>query len=211
MKKSVIRYRNGLADYELGSGSFSEDSQGRCYFNATVKVEKQINVATKSVGIDLGLKECAVASDSKHLIGCNYHKLEAKIKHRRKDELHKFSAMLTQEYGAIFVGHVSSKYLIHTKMTKSTLDAGWSLLQTMLEYKSGCAGVIFKEVNEAYTTQTCPCCSSISPSSPKGRAGLRIREWTCSDCGSVNDRDLNAARNTRALGQERLAKGAPRF
>jgi hypothetical protein len=46
------------------------------------------NQATKSVGIDLSLKECAVTSDK-----------------QRKDAMHKFSTMLTQEYGAIFVGN----------------------------------------------------------------------------------------------------------
>lgn len=242
IKKSVIRYRNGqlhyqgqiinlwdsygLADYELGSGSFSEDARGRWYFNTTVKTQNDQNTAITSVGIDLGLKECAVASDGQRLTGRNYRKLEAKlgiaqrankklgaknihakIKNRRKDELHKFSTKLTQEYGAIFIGNISSKDFIQTKMAKSTLDAGWSLLKTMLEYKSDCAGVVFEEVNEAYTTQTCSCCGNASPSSPKGRAGLRIREWTCSDCGSVNDRDLNAAKNILALGHERLAGG----
>jgi len=218
----------GLADYQLGAGSFSEDSRGRWYINITVKAEKVYNEATESVGIDLGLKECAVASDGQRLIGRNYRKLEAqlgiaqrankkarvkalhaKIKNRRKDQLHQFSTMLTREYGAIFVGNVSSSKLIKTKMAKSTLDAGWSSLKTMLEYKSAYAGVVFEEINEAYTTQTCSCCGEISDNSPKGRAGLRIREWTCSDCGSVNDRDLNAAKNILALGHERLAGGIP--
>ena len=135
--------------------------------------------------------------------------IHAKIKNRHKDELHQFSTMLTQEYGAIFVGNVSSSKLVKTKMVKSTLDAGWSSLKTMLEYKSRQAGVIFEEVNEAYSSQICSSCGEISDNSPKGRAGLRIREWICSDCGSVNDRDLNAARNILVLGHERLAEEIP--
>ena len=243
-KQSAITYRNGqvhyqgkviglwdsygLADYKLGTGSFSEDSRGRWYLNATIKVACKNNDANASVGIDLGLKECAVASNGQRLIGGNYRKLEAKlglaqrankkqlakslhakIKNRRKDQLHKFSTMLTQGYGAIFVGNISSSKLIKTKMAKSTLDASWSSLKTMLEYKSDCAGVIYEEVNESYTTQTCSCCGARPASSPKGRIGLRIREWTCCDCGSLNDRDLNAARNILALGHGRLAGGIP--
>lgn len=121
--------------------------------------------------------------------------------------LHKFSTRLTKEYGAIFVGDVSSQKLVKTKMAKSTLDAGWSMLKTMLEYKSQQAGVVFEVVNESYTTQTCSCCGSIPASSPKGRAGLRIREWTCSDCGAVHNRDTNAARNILAAGLRRLEAG----
>ena len=59
---------------------------------------------------------------------------------------------------AIFVGDVASAKLVKTKMAKSTLDAGWSMLKTMLEYKSHQAGIVFEVVNESYTTQTCSCC-----------------------------------------------------
>jgi IS605 OrfB family transposase len=121
--------------------------------------------------------------------------------------LHKFSSNLVKNHAAIFVGDVASAKLVKTKMAKSTLDAGWSSLKTMLEYKSHQAGIVFEEVNEAFTTQTCSCCGSNPASSPKGRTGLGIREWTCSDCGSVHDRDVNAARNILALGHERLAVG----
>ena len=80
-------------------------------------------------------------------------------------------------------------------MAKSVLDAGWSTLKTMLEYKCDHAGVVFEKVNEAYTTQTCSSCGSIPKSSPKGRTGLGIREWTCNECGITHDRDINAAKN----------------
>ncbi len=242
-KKSAIKYKNGqvhyqgkaislwdsygLSNYELGTGSFSEDSRGRWYFNTAVKVKTQESKASKSVGVDLGLKECAVTSDGNRLEGRNYRKLEqslgkaqrankkslvkvihAKIKNRRKDQLHKFSTMLVKEYGAIFVGNVSSSQLVKTKMAKSTLDAGWSSLKTMLEYKSRQAGVVFEEVNEAYSTQICSSCGEISDNSPKGRADLNKRSWKC-HCGSVHDRDINGALNILAFGHERLAVGIP--
>ncbi len=135
--------------------------------------------------------------------------IHAKIANQRKDVLHKFSTRLVQDNAAIFVGDVASAKLVKTKMAKSTLDAGWSMLKTMLEYKSHQAGIVFEVVNESYTTQTCSCCGSIPASSPKGRAGLRIREWTCSDCGAVHDRDVNAAKNILAAGHRRLAVGIP--
>jgi IS605 OrfB family transposase len=81
--------------------------------------------------------------------------IHAKIKNRRTDTLHKYSRKLVQENSAIFVGNVSSKALVKTKMAKSVLDSGWSKLKTMLEYKCDHAGIVFEEVNEACTTQTC--------------------------------------------------------
>ena len=103
----------------------------------------------------------------------------------------------------------SMNKLVKTKMAKSVLDAGWGQLRAMLEYKSRWAGVVYMEINENYTTQTCSCCGAISANSPKGRAGLRIREWTCTGCGALHDRDVNAAKNILALGHERLAVGIP--
>ena len=218
----------GLADYELRAGSFSQDSRGRWYLNVVVKVQAQTSAGTAAVGIDLGLKEAAVTSTGERIEGCFYRKLEAQLgmaqrahkKHRvkavhakianqRKDLLHQFSTRLVKQNAAIFVGDVSSAKLVKTKMAKSTLDAGWSMLKTMLEYKSHQAGIVFEVVNESYSTQTCSCCGTIPASSPKGRAGLRIREWTCSECAAVHDRDVNAARNILAAGHCRLTVGIP--
>ena len=175
----------GLADYELRAGSFSEDSRGRWYLNVVVKVQAKGSSATASVGIDLGLKEVAVASNGQRIEGRFYRKLEAdlgiaqrahkkrrvkaihaKIANQRKDALHKFSTALVRENAAIFVGDVASSKLVKTKMAKSTLDAGWASLRAMLEYKSHQAGIVFEVVNESYTTQTCSCCGAIPASSP---------------------------------------------
>ena len=216
----------GLSRFELRAGSFSEDSRGRWYFNVAVEVEVLPGQGASAVGIDLGLKECATTSDGDKLQGRWFRELEpqlaaaqrarkkkrvkaihAKIANRRKDAIHKFTTQLVKNNAAIFVGDVASTKLVKTKMAKSTLDAGWSSLKTMLEYKSHQAGIVFMEVNEAYSTQTCSCCGAIPASSPKGRAGLRIREWTCSDCGAEHDRDINAARNILAAGHRRLAVG----
>lgn len=218
----------GLGGYDLRAGSFTEDSRGRWFLNVVVRVMSVPTQGTGSVGVDLGLKEVAVTSSGERLVGRFYRKLEqklgiaqrarkkkrvkaihAKVANQRKDTLHKFSTALVAENAAIFVGDVSSTKLVKTKMAKSTLDAGWAMLKKMLEHKSQSAGVFFEVVNEAYSTQTCSCCRAVPGSSPKGRAGLGIRQWACSKCGAVHDRDVNAARNILAVGHDRLAGGIP--
>lgn len=222
----------GLAHHTFRTASFSEDARGRWFFNVVVEVPEvsgpRLPGTVATVGIDLGLKHCATTSAGDKIEGRFYRGLEAKlgiaqragkkarvraihakIANQRKDLLHKFSTQLVRHNAAIFVGDVASAKLVKTKMAKSTLDAGWSSLKTMLEYKCHQAGVVFLEVNEAYTTQTCSRCRLIPASSPKGRAGLGMRGWTCCHCGATHDRDVNAAKNILALGHERLAGGIP--
>ena len=106
------------------------------------------------------------------------------------------------------MNHENSRQL-SVPMAKSILDAGWFMLKTQLEYKAIARSVVFEVVNESYSTQACSCCGAISANSPKGRAGLRIRERTCCECGTTHDRDVNAAKNILAAGHRRLAVGIP--
>lgn len=220
----------GLSKYSFRSGSFSEDARGRWYFNVVVQVEVEERIAGNGqVGIDLGLKTTATCSNGDTLERQDFYRnseeklaraqrarkkkevknIHAKIKNRRKDAIHKFTTELVNENELIVIGNVSPSGLAKTKIAKSVLDAGWAMLKTQLDYKSKAMRVAFVEVNESYTTQTCSCCGCISSSSPKGREGLRIREWTCAECGAEHDRDINAAKNILAAGHRRLAAGIP--
>lgn len=243
-KKVAITYRNGqvhfmgkalslwdsygLADYQLGAGSISEDARGRWYFNVTVTVKKQApSEGAASVGIDLGLKEFATFSDGKKEEARQFYRkseaklataqrankknqvkaLHAKIGNCRKDVHHKLSTKLVRQHGAIFVGNVNSSGLSKTNMAKSVLDAGWTAFRTMLKYKCDSAGVWFEEVNESYSTVICSACDARS--GPSGLKDLRIREWTCTECGVHHDRDVNAARLILRRGLATLAGGIP--
>jgi putative transposase len=221
----------GLASYQIRAGNVCEDARGRWYLNACVAVPvvepTGRSSARRDVGIDLGLKDLAATSAGEKLAAPQFYRgleaklaiaqrarrksrvraIHAKIVNRRKDSLHQFSTRLVRRYDTIFVGNVSASALARTPHAKSVLDAGWSALRTMLRYKCDFAGVAFAEVNEGFSTQTCSACSRRS--GPKGIAGLGIREWTCSECGTVHDRDVNAAKNILAAGRRRLAEGIP--
>jgi IS605 OrfB family transposase len=213
-------WRHRPVEGRIKSGNFSQDARGRWHCNLVVEVEAKPLGGTDEVGIDLGLKATAKCSDGVELAqATSYRDLEprlaeaqrrrrkrqvrsihAKIANRRKDALHKFSRELVNRSRKITVGNVSASKLAKTTMAKSVLDAGWSLLRGYLRYKCDHAGVAYREVDEAYTTQTCSTCGSIN--GPRGRSGLEIRQWTCGDCGSIHDRDMNAARNIARLGCE---------
>ena len=237
----------GLSQYDIGSGSFSQDARGRWYANICVEVEIAQSAGTgapaaglpatgapaagspaaAAIGIDLGLKDFATMSDGSRIEAQRLYRgveiklataqrankkarvkaIHAQIANRRKDFLHKLSTDLVSRHGAIFVGNVNASGLAKTTMAKSVLDAGWSSFRTMLKYKCDDAGVLFEEVNEAYSTVTCSACGSRS--GPKGLKELRIREWFCMECGEYHHRDTSAARNILARGHSRLAVGIP--
>ena len=46
----------------------------------------------------------------------------------------------------------------------------------------------------------CTAFSSVDVATPIGHLPLHVRVWTCSGCGEVHDRDINAARNILAAG-----------
>ena len=204
------------------SGSFSQDSLGQWWLNVCVELPPlETQAAGKSIGIDLGLKTTATCSDGTKLEAqqlyrqaepklataqrrghkCQAKRIHLKVKNRRQDALHKFSRKLVDENDVIVIGDVSSPKLAKTRMAKSVLDASWGMLRTFLQYKGSYAGRNVSVVNEAYTTQVCSNCGSLS--GPKGLRQLVVREWSCVDCGELHDRDVNAARNILTLGMRR--------
>lgn len=206
-------------------GSISQDARGRWYINLPVKCAQLAAHGRDAIGIDLGLKELATLSTGKKIEHPRWYqrtqtrlaaaqragklrqasRLHAAAAAQRSDYLHKQSTALVREHGAIFVGNVRPSAIAKTRMSKSSLDAGWAMFKQQLAYKAIRHGVLFAEVNEAYSTQTCSRCGSVE--GPKGVAGLGIRGWTCS-CGAVHDRDTNAAMNILARGLASLAEGA---
>ena len=114
------------------------------------------------------------------------------------EALHQFTTALVNDYGAIFIGDVSTAWQTATGNGKSVLDASWGQLKTQLHYKGERAGGWVEVVDEAYSTQACSTCGERT--GPKGRSGLADREWTCPCCGAVHDRDVNAAKNIAAWG-----------
>jgi putative transposase len=83
-----------------------------------------------------------------------------------------------------------------SKLAKSIYDAGWGQFIRMLEYKAGLYGRKLVKVDPWYpSSQVCSGCGRLDGPKP-----LKVRSWTCPNCGAAHDRDLNAARNILAAG-----------
>ena len=219
-----------LSLYQINTCELVQDSRNRWYACITVKDYPKKSCGGGSVGIDLGLKDSATASNGDKLQikqTLKYTKdlaiaqraknkkrvkaIHAKIKNTRNDLIHKFTSQLVKDNALIVIGDVKTTQFNSKKgkLAKSVYDAGWFELKRQLTYKCENAGCRFEIVSERYTTQICSCCGEISANSPKGRANLGIREWTCAKCGTWHDRDINASRNILAVGLGRLGAGIP--
>lgn len=199
--------------------SFSRDARGNWFLNVVFDVPAtEARAMNTGVGIDLGLKDIAALSTGEK-IGNPRHlrqleeklgkaqragkkrqatNIHARIRNVRRDFLHKLSRRIVCEFDYIAVGNVSAAKLAKTSMAKSVLDASWSSFRSMLAYKALRHGAWFEEVDESFSSQVCSSCGDKPDSRPRGIADLGIRQWVCSSCGVVHDRDTNAALNILA-------------
>jgi putative transposase len=124
-------------------------------------------------------------------------RVHAKVADSRRDWLHRESTRIIRENQAVYVEDLCVAGLARTRLAKSVHDAGWSAFTAMLEYKARKHGRTFARTGRFEpTSQVCSACGVRDGPKP-----LSVRQWTCAACGTVHDRDVNAARNVLALGR----------
>ncbi|MEV7084471.1 RNA-guided endonuclease TnpB family protein [Streptomyces sp. NPDC093085] len=216
-----------------------KDSAGRYFASFVVGAgpEEVLPEVTPELGIDLGLGHFAVLSDGtkvdsprflrraekrlkkaqralsrKEKGSSNRNKARikvarahAKVADARREFHHQLSTKLIRENQAVAVEDLAVKGLARTRLAKSVHDAGWSAFVNMLEYKAARYGRTFVKIGRFEpTSQVCSQCGVKDGPKP-----LHVRVWTCGACGSVLDRDINAAVNVaKAAGLAVSACGA---
>jgi putative transposase len=87
------------------------------------------------------------------------------------------------------------------RLALSLADGALAELHRQLEYKSAWYGRTFVRVGRFFpSTKRCSTCGHVLE-----QLALSAREWTCPECGSAHDRDINAARNLLAEGLRTIA------
>ena len=119
-------------------------------------------------------------------------KIHEKIANMRRDFLNKLSTNLIKNHDVICIEDLSSKNLMkNRKLAKAIGDVSWSEFVRMLEYKANWYEKQVSKISRWYpSSQICSDCGFSS-----GKKSLSIREWTCTNCGSHHDRDINASIN----------------
>ncbi len=144
------------------------------------------------------LKDCKNYQKQKHKVA----KIHNKIKNRRLDNLHKVSTKVVKSHDYVVMETLKVHNLIkNSKLSKSIADVGWSMFVNMVEYKCERYGKEFVQIDQWYpSSQICSHCNH-----KDGKKALSIREWTCNNCGTHHDRDINAAINIKNKGLEMIS------
>ena len=177
------------------------------------------------IGVDLGIKDLLITSDGEkfdniHTIKKYENKLakeQRKLAHKQKgsknyekqrikiakvyekihntriDYLHKISHKLISENQVIVSEDLSVKNMIKNhNLAKSIFDCSWYELTRQLQYKSDWNDRQYIKIGRFVpSSQTCSVCGYVNSEIKN----LAVREWTCHKCGTVHDRDINAAIN----------------
>ena len=124
-------------------------------------------------------------------------KIHLKISDSRKDFLHKTTTQLVRENQTIAVESLAVKNMVKNhKLALAISDSGWSELIRQLDYKCRWYGRTLVAIDRWFpSSKRCSSCGHIVDKMP-----LNIREWTCPECGSNHDRDVNASKNILAAG-----------
>jgi putative transposase len=132
-------------------------------------------------------------------------KIHARIADRRRDFLHKLSTRLVRENQTVVIEDLNVSGLLHNRsMARAISDAAWNELRGVLTYKCHWYGRDLLVIDRWFpSSKTCSGCEHVVDKLPLG-----VREWTCPGCGTVHDRDVNAARNIVAAGLAVTACGA---
>lgn len=133
-------------------------------------------------------------------------RIHEKIHNTRIDNLHKISHELINENQVIVSEDLAVSNMVKNyHLAKAISDCGWYELTRHISYKSEWNNRQYIKIGRfTKSSQPCHVCGYINPDTKD----LSVREWTCPQCGTVHDRDVNAAINILNEGLRILRESA---
>ena len=134
------------------------------------------------------------------------NKIHRHIANQRLDNLHKISTKIANSYDVVCVESLNMRSMANHGFGngKATLDNGYGMFLSMLEYKLSDRNKYLVKVDKWFpSSQRCHCCGKIHPE----MKSLQTRTIKC-DCGLTMSRDQNAAINILKEGLRLLTEVA---
>ena len=191
---------NKAIGLDLGVKDLVIDSNGNKYKNHKYLTKSQNKLAKEQRKLSKMVK----GSHNRNKQRIKVARLHKHIQNQRNDYLHKLSKSIVDENQVICIESLLIKNMMSDpKLARNISDASWSRFVSMLLYKASWYGRCVIKIPKDYpSSQLCSECgykNSITKD-------LGIRKWTCPECGSIHDRDVNAAKNILSKGIEILTK-----
>ena len=135
--------------------------------------------------------------------------IHEKVANARKDFLHKLSTSIIHDsqVDTVAIEDLAVQNMQkNARFARSISDVGWGEFRRQLAYKAERVGNNLLVIGQFEpSSKTCSCCGII-----KASLGLRERTWTCL-CGTVHDRDINAAINIKQFALNSVRQELPEF
>ncbi|NMP24795.1 IS200/IS605 family element transposase accessory protein TnpB [Sulfobacillus sp. DSM 109850] len=133
-------------------------------------------------------------------------RLHARIANIRANTLHQLTTDLVERFDVIAIEDLNvAGMLKNHPLARAIADMGFGEFRRQLEYKAAQRGKTVIVVNRWYpSSKTCASCGYKIPKMP-----LAVREWTCPECHTHHDRDINAAINLRRVAESSVRGSSP--
>lgn len=193
--KAYRKTHNGASvGIDFGLKMYLTISDGSEYSNPLFLKQHLSEIRKKS----RNLSKCKNDSNNRKKKRIEFAKLHEHLHNKREDYQFKLSHELCRKYDYIFIEDLCLTGI--TKMWGRKMnDLAHAAFINKLEYVASKYGVVVHKIDRWYaSSKTCEC-GYVNKS-----LQLIDREWVCPECGSINHRDLNAAKNILRKGISEL-------
>jgi len=222
------------------SVTITQTPTGKYYASILVEYEdKEAPLNGDKIGADLGLKDFLITSEGKKYPNPRFYKralkrlrrlqrslsrkvkgsnnrnqqrllmakAQEKVANQRLDMQHKLSLQLACDNQVVAVEDLHIKGMVKNhKLAQAISDAAWGQFLTILEYKGKLYGCEIRKLDRFFpSSKRCSKCGYIHEN-----LTLDIREWTCPDCGTHHDRDVNASTNILIFSDPQIRQELPK-
>ena len=181
---------NSVVGIDLGISQLATLSTGEVFANPNALEKKLKTLRRVSRGLSRKQKGSRNREKSRRKL-CELHR---SISDLRSDALHKMTTSISKRFGVVCLEDLNVRGMTKNKhLARRLSDSSFGEIGRQLEYKTTSRGGRVLFVNAFFpSSKLCHVCLAKNES-----LTLADRTWRCSGCGTVHDRDLNAALNIR--------------